>query len=129
MVAGRIYRDTFSTKTISVETLSAVLCGFILLCLTGTFLFYQIEVAHPGSFYGLGPNNFRLSDLNYFSLQTLTTTCLGDVKPVTLVAKRAVMLTTFIGHFYSVFIISIMVGKYISHSEIKFLQNKKASVN
>jgi voltage-gated potassium channel len=129
MVAGRIYKDVYSAKTISTETLSAVLCGFILLCLTGTFLFFQIEVVHPDSFSGLGQKNIRLSDLNYFSLQTLTTTCLGDVKPVTLVAKRAVMLISFIGHFYSVFIISIMVGKYISHSEIKFLQNKKASVN
>ena len=129
VVASRIYRDIYSTKTISAETLSAVLCGFILLCLTGTFLFFQIEVVHPDSFSGLGQKNLRLSDLNYFSLQTLTTTCLGDIKPVTLVAKRAVMLIAFVGHFYSVFVIGIMVGKYISHSEIKFLQNRKASVN
>ena len=129
MVAGRIYRDIYSTKTISAETLSAVLCGFILLCLTGTFLFFQIEVVHPNSFSGLGQKLSGLSDLNYFSLQTLTTTCLGDIKPVTLVAKKAVMLIAFIGHFYSVFVISIMVGKYISHSEIKFLQNKNASIN
>ena len=50
VIAGRIYGDIYSTKTISTETLSAVLCGFILLCLTGTFLFFQIEVVHPDSF-------------------------------------------------------------------------------
>lgn len=39
MVATRIYKDIFSTKTISAETLSAVLCGFITLPDRNIFIF------------------------------------------------------------------------------------------
>jgi voltage-gated potassium channel len=116
VITGKVYKDIFLAKAISLETISAVLCGLILLCQLGTFLFYQIEVAHPHSFSGLGQNNLKLSDLNYFSITTITTTGFGDILPVTHLAKKAVMLFCFAGHFYSVFVTGIIIGKYISRN-------------
>lgn len=55
-----------------------------------------------------------LTNLNYFSFTTLLTIGYGDILPVSLVAKRAVMLVGLAGHFYTVFTTSIIIGKYLS---------------
>lgn len=122
IITVEVYRTILRVKIISAEVLSAVLCGFILLCFTGTFLFYQIEVLHPHSFSGLGEGEKRLTDLNYFSVEIITTIGLGEITPLSIVAKRAVMLIGLTGHFYTVFVMGIIIGKYISHSEIKYLK-------
>jgi hypothetical protein len=38
----------------------------------------------------------------------------GDITPVSLIAKRVVMFMGLAGHFYTVFITSIIIGKYLS---------------
>ncbi len=55
-----------------------------------------------------------LDNLNYFSFITLLTIGYGDITPVTLIAKRAVMMMGLVGHFYTVFVTSIIIGKYLS---------------
>jgi hypothetical protein len=35
----------------------------------------------------------------------------GDITPVSLIAKRAVMFMGLAGHFYTVFITNIIIGK------------------
>ena len=94
--------------------MAASLCGFVLLCLIGTFLFYQIDVELPNSFSNTGQGEAILTNLNYFSFTTMLTIGYGDITPLTLVAKRAVMLMGLTGHFYTVFITSIIIGKYLS---------------
>jgi hypothetical protein len=114
LVALEVFRAVLYTRTVSRELLSASLCGFVLLCLIATFLFYQIDVEVPHSFSNTGEGPAILSNLNYFSFTTLLTIGYGDILPVTLVAKRAVMLMGLAGHFYTVFITSIIIGKYLS---------------
>jgi len=55
-----------------------------------------------------------MANLNYFSFTTLLTIGYGDITPVSLVAKRAVMLIGLAGHFYTAFITTIIIGKYLS---------------
>ena len=117
LVALEVFKVVLYSKTVSRELLSASLCGFVLLCLIGTFLFYQIDVEAPRSFSNTGEGGAILTNLNYFSFTTLLTTGYGDITPVTLVAKRAVMLMGLAGHFYTVFITSIIIGKYLSIPE------------
>src|SRR6266540_5082332 len=53
IISISVYRKVFKNGAVSSEMISAVLCGFILLCLIGTFLFYQIEVISHHSFSNL----------------------------------------------------------------------------
>ena len=114
LVAIEVFKVVLYSKSVSRELLAASLCGFVLLCLIGTFLFYQIDVEIPHSFSNTGQGEAILTNLNYFSFTTMLTIGYGDITPLTLVAKRAVMLMGLTGHFYTVFITSIIVGKYLS---------------
>src|SRR5258708_36295438 len=93
--------------------LSAVLCGVILLCLIGTFLFFQIETLCNHSFSNLHSGREKMSDLNYFSFVTVLTIGYGDIVPLTLVAKCAVMFISLAVTFYNVFVSGIFIGIYI----------------
>jgi voltage-gated potassium channel len=114
LIAKEVYKEVLYSKTVTRELLAAALCGFILLGLIGTFLFYQIDIKIPHSFSNSGEGRNIMNNLNYFSFTTLLTIGYGDITPVSLVAKRAVMLMGIAGHFYNMFVISIIIGKYLS---------------
>ena len=96
------------------DRLFAALCGFVLLCQISTFLFYLIDLYSPHSFSNTGEGSNILVNLNYFSFTTLLTIGFGDITPLSLVAKRAVMFIGILGHFYTVFVTGIIIGKYLS---------------
>ncbi len=114
LVTKEVYKEVLYVKTVSRELLAASLCGFVLLCLIATFLFNLIEIEHAHSFLATGEGKDVLNNLNYFSFTTLLTIGYGDITPISLVAKRAVMLIGLAGHFYTVFITSFIIGKYLS---------------
>jgi hypothetical protein len=60
-----------------------------------------------------------MNNLNYFSFTTLLTIGYGDILPLSLLARRAVMLIGLAGHFYTVFVTSIIIGKYLSANNKK----------
>jgi len=110
-----VYKPIFKTKTVSSEMVSAVMCGFILLCFISTFIFSEVETMQPNSFSNIGTGRDKLSYLNYFSVTTLLTVGFGDIVPLTLVAKRWVMFMALAGHFYTVFVTAIVIGKYLNN--------------
>jgi voltage-gated potassium channel len=114
LVVKEVSVEVLYVKTVSAEMLSAALCGFVLLCQISTFLFYLIDLYSPHSFSNTGEGSNILVNLNYFSFTTLLTIGFGDITPLTLVAKRAVMFIGILGHFYTVFVTGIIIGKYLS---------------
>ena len=114
IVANEVFREVLYVKTVSRELLAAALCGFVLLCSISTFIFSFIDIWQPNSFSNTGNEADVFDNLNYFSFTTMFTLGFGDITPLTLVAKRAVMLMGLTGHFYTVFITSIIIGKYVS---------------
>jgi voltage-gated potassium channel len=57
----------------------------------------------------------KLTYLNYFTVTRLFTVGFGDNMPLTLIAKRWVMLMALKGHFYTVFVTAIVIGKYLNN--------------
>ncbi|MCW3108792.1 MAG: hypothetical protein JWQ09_3298 [Segetibacter sp.] len=114
VVSIEVYRKIFYTVSVSRELVAAVLCGFILLCLIATFVFMEVEVHHHNSFSNVGEGKNRLANLNYFSFVTVLTIGYGDMIPLSFIAKRAVMFIGLCGHFYTVFVTGIVIGKYIN---------------
>lgn len=119
IISIQVYRSIFRSRTVSAEMISAVMCGFILLCFIATFLFNEVESVHPGSFSNIGVGREHLSYLNYFSVTTLLTIGYGDIVPVSFAAKRCVMFMALCGHFYTVFVTAIVIGKYINNNGSK----------
>jgi voltage-gated potassium channel len=112
-----VFRRIIVVDKVSPEIISAVLCGFMMLSFMGWFLFDVIETYTPGSFSGLGTGERKFNNLLYFSVSNMLTLGLGDILPITLLARKAVMLMGFVGHFYTVFVTGIVIGKYINQIE------------
>jgi hypothetical protein len=98
--------------------IAAVICGFVILCLMASFIFLQIELFHKHSFSNLPGGNKDLNELTYFSFVSMLTTGYGDIVPLTLAAKHAVMLMGMLSHFYTVIVTSIIIGKYLSNQKV-----------
>ena len=76
-----------------------------------------IELYQIGSFRNLYEGTGQISDLIYFSFITVLSIGYGDISPATSIAKNAVVFFGLIGHFYSVVVIGIIIGKYLSKSD------------
>ena len=109
----RIFRKVLGAGRVSTELLAATMCGFVLLGMVGTFLFILIEVMQPGAFANVPPEPGTVQALNYFSFVTLLTVGYGDIVPLTNVARKATVLLGLVGHFYDLFVVSVIVGKYV----------------
>lgn len=109
----RILRKVLGARRVTTELLAATMCGFVLLGMVGTFVFVIIDLVRPGAFANVPPGAGSLQSLNYFSFVTLLTVGYGDIVPLTNVARKATILLGLLGHFYDVFVISVIVGKYI----------------
>jgi voltage-gated potassium channel len=109
----RIFRKVLGAGRVSAELLAATMCGFVLLGMVGTFLFILIEVLQPGAFANVPPEPGTVQALNYFSFVTLLTVGYGDIVPLTNVARKATVLVGLLGHFYDLFVVSVIVGKYV----------------
>ena len=117
LISFQVYKHIFKSETVSVEMISAVMCGFILLCFIASFIFAEVEAMHNNSFSNIGSGREKLAYLNYFSVTTLLTIGFGDIVPLTLVAKRFVMFMALVGHFYTVFVTAIVIGKYLNNNK------------
>lgn len=122
-----VFNKIFTVKKVSQEMIAAIICGFVILCLMGSFLFLQIELFHRHSFSNLPGGHRNLDELTYFSFLSMLTTGYGDITPLTLIAKRAVMLMGLTGHFYTVIVTSIIIGKYLGNQQRRTSLKQKSS--
>ena len=112
-ITARIFRKVLAPSRVTTELLAATMCGFVLLGMVGTFVFVIIDVMQPGAFANVGQGAGNVQSLNYFSFITLLTVGYGDIVPLSNVARKATILLGLLGHFYDVFVISVIVGKYL----------------
>jgi voltage-gated potassium channel len=109
----RIFRKVLGAGRVTAELLAATMCGFVLLGMVGTFLFILIEVLQPGAFANVPSEPGTVQALNYFSFVTLLTVGYGDIVPLSNVARKGTVLLGLVGHFYDLFVVSVIVGKYV----------------
>jgi hypothetical protein len=113
-ISIKVYIAIYTTKEVGVKMVSAVFCGFIMMVTIWSFLFLIIESIYPSSFSNLGSESELFPNIQYFSFITSLTIGYGDIVPLTLMSKKAVMLLSIIGNFYTVFITGIIIGKFIN---------------
>lgn len=114
IVSYQLFKDLLFQKELGIETLSAAFSGFILIGTFSSIIF--ISMGSAGAFRGPdGP--ISNSDYLYFSFVTLLTIGYGDIVPITEISKKAIILIGLIGHFYTVFVVGIVIGKFLKNQQ------------
>lgn len=112
-ISVNLYGQIYRAKDINAGMISAVFSGLMILGIIGGVLFVSIEVSHPGSFTNLNSEEPLVEQLNYFSFITVLTIGYGDIAPETMVARKSALILGLLGHFYTVFVIGIIIGKFL----------------
>ena len=111
----------FGEETVTMDTLSAALCVYLLMGYTWGSLYGLMYTFAPGAFHlpmGWPPaeeqgiaRDVPLNLLTYFSFMTLTTVGYGDVLPISGSVRAAVIVEAVLGHFYlAVLVVTVFVG-------------------
>ena len=113
----QVWQATFVSKNVII----GVMCGYFCLGLLGFFIFVAVEMLHPGSFNGIVNSKDAIDEesLLYYSYVTLLSIGYGEITPITVFARKASLLTGFLGQFYMVILTAVIVGKYINQAEKK----------
>gem|GEM_PF-253530 len=109
---------------VTLETLKAAVCGYLLLGLAFVFVFAIIAFLHPGSFLIPTENGGRtvaqlsirqsFPELMYFSFATLTTLGYAELIPHGAWAKTLCYVEAILGQIYVTILIARLVGMQAS---------------
>ncbi|MFY0601602.1 MAG: two pore domain potassium channel family protein [Cyclobacteriaceae bacterium] len=112
LISYRLFDDLKKQRVVGIEMVSAAFCGFILLGVVSSIIFLSID-ASMDAFSGAIENR-EFPDFLYFSFITLLTIGYGDIVPANELSQKLVIILGLIGHFYTVFVMAIVIGKYLS---------------
>jgi len=108
----QVILSIFKAKEINREIIFASLSGYILLGLTGAFLFALVFNIYPGSF-NISEGREGILTFVYFSFTTLTTLGFGDIIPLNPQAQSLTVLHSISGQLYLTVLIGMIIGKYL----------------
>ena len=116
--------SVFAEETVTMDTLSAALCVYLLMGYIWGSLYGLIYLLAPSGFHlptGWTPakeqgiaTDVPLNLMVYFSFTTLTTLGYGDVMPIGGSARAAVILEAVLGQFYLAVLVARLVGLHIA---------------
>ena len=114
-----VLRYLLRPSYISVDIVSAAICGSLLLLETGIFVMQALYYAVPGAFRGLDTTSFTsvYLDLVYFCSIVVTSIGFGDITPVHHMSKLATSMLGITGQLYSVVLVGILISKYASATQ------------
>jgi len=114
----------FAEETVTMDTLSAALCVYLLMGYLWSSLYGLLYLLAPAGFHlptGWTPakeqgiaTDVPMNLMTYFSFTTLTTLGYGDVLPISGSARAAVVLEAVLGHFYLAVLVARLVGLHIA---------------
>lgn len=101
----------------SRDVIMAAVCGYFLLGLMWSFIYFFVESLLPGSFQfaldGPGDSNLFI----YFSFVTMTTVGYGDMLPLSNAARSLAILEAVMGQLYLAVTIARLVGIQASQTQ------------
>ena len=104
-------------RQVSSDAVFGAVCGYLLLGIIWSLLFYAVEIAWPGSFnlpttrdIDVATGELDRGVLTYFSFITLATVGYGDVTPATPLARTLAWTEAVTGHFYLAVLVAGIVG-------------------
>jgi hypothetical protein len=109
----------FRAPSITIDELAASMSTYLLMGLSGGFVFQFIELLHPGSIVNtLAPQTTAaairpISESIYFSFTCLTTLGFGEIVPVSPLARAAAYLEAVVGQMFLTVLVARFVGLHI----------------
>lgn len=114
-------RVLFRPMVVTIDTISASLCAYLLLAMVWAYLYALVDLFVPGSFAYSLDDSFRMTMGDghavyaaYFSYVTITTLGYGDILPVTPPAMALATLEAFVGQMYIAILVARLVAVYSS---------------
>jgi voltage-gated potassium channel len=102
---------------VSGDAIFGAACGYLLLGIAWSLIYYAVETAVPNSFNGPATASGHLATtaphrgtLSYYSFITLATVGYGDVTPATPLARTLAWMEAITGQFYLAVLVSALVG-------------------
>jgi len=121
-----VIQALFQQRTITVDTICASLCAYLLLGLCWAFIYVCIEHQRPDSFSISEVHTVETGKVNvsgahlgfavYYSFVTLSTLGYGDVIPVTAMARVCAYSEAVLGQIYLAVLVARLVGLHISQT-------------
>ncbi|MBI9033090.1 MAG: two pore domain potassium channel family protein [Bacteroidales bacterium] len=116
LLAFEVFSQIRRSPKVNTGIIYGLFCGLIILGIMGALIFTIIEFIYPNSFSNINPELATINQLVYFSFITILTIGFGDIIPLTPLAQKSTMLFGLIGHFYTVVVIALVIGKYLANS-------------
>lgn len=113
LLSVEVFRQMIHERTITNDIVAAFDC-YLLLGILGAFLFSIILLFNPDAYSNVDSSIKVFDKMLYFSFVTLTSIGYGDITPLTPLAEKITAFFGLIGHFYSVVVVGIIVGKYVT---------------
>lgn len=115
----------YQRHSVNFGTLVASIVGFMVLGFMGAQMFFVVELFHPGSFQGPSFDGVGVfQSLLYYSFVTILTLGFGDITPVSDLSQKMTILVGLFGHFYTVVVLGIIIGKLISDPDALKLERR-----
>jgi voltage-gated potassium channel len=117
-----IVREIFTVKRVTLDTISAAICAYLLMGLAWAFLFAVVAMEHPGSFsrallvHSGASQMFLSNNFFYYSFVCLTTTGFGDIAPTSDAARALSILESVTGQMYLAILIARLVSLEVAQS-------------
>jgi hypothetical protein len=118
MISYEVFKEIIVSKKIDMHIIVGAFCGFMLIGIIASLIFYFLHLDNPESFSNVAPKFRAVEDLFYFSFITILTIGYGDIAPLTDEARSLALFFGLIGQFYLVVIMAVLVGKFIGSSEV-----------
>lgn len=123
-VASSILYFVLQYERVTLNTIYASLCSYILFGMMFGMIYVLVELVFPGAFsldiasHNIPPKVYliraELSELIYFSFVTLTTVGFGDIVPQIPLSQSLSALEAMSGQFYLIVLVARLVGVHIS---------------
>jgi len=118
-----LVREIFSVKRVTLDTISAAICAYLLMGLAWACLFAVVALEHPGSFSRVllvhseaSAMFMSLHNFFYYSFVCLTTTGFGDIAPTSDAARALSILESVTGQMYLAILIARLVSLEVAQS-------------
>ena len=111
-----IFSHILREKEVTEDLITGAICVYLLLGMVWAFVFYFLELVHPGSFSFATTSEHDVGSFLYYSFITLATVGYGDIVPLTSPARSLAALEAVMGQLYLAVTIARLVGVHASQS-------------
>lgn len=128
----------FTVRRVTLDTIGAAVCAYLLMGVAWGFIFAAIELSHPRAFStallqpahnGISPLFESMHSFMYYSFVCLTTMGYGDIVPITDPARIFSVMEAVFGQLYIAILISRLVSLEVAQSMLQEREDERTEGN